>query len=445
LLVFLVPAAAMAVARYFFSTYRYEDTELVVRTGIIFKNERHIPFARIQSVDAVQNVLHRMCSVVDVKVRTGTGGDAEATLSVLPFSALAEIRRRAFEGRQAPATATAPDAAFEAGEPTDAVSEAVAPETAALLQLSTRDLALAGFLDNRGWVVIGAAWGLLFESGVLDRFEDFDSSSWPFYASMLVGLFVIAPVLSMLWATVRLHGFRLTRIGADLRIEYGALTRVTATIPLRRVQAIKIIRGPGHLWTRRASVRVETAGGSTTGQSSAEREWIAPIIHLDDLTAFVRAVLPDADLNTLDWHPVDARGEQRRRRLVLIWASIWGGATAPWLGGLWALGVFAGLALWWVPAARLYVRSLGWARTEHVMAFKKGWLWRVTTVVPINKIQAADFEESPFDRRWQMACLRVDTAGAGAHRIDIPYLDRATADAARVALARDAAATTFRW
>jgi membrane protein YdbS with pleckstrin-like domain len=79
------------------------------------------------------------------------------------------------------------------------------------------------------------------------------------------------------------------------------------------------------------------------------------------------------------------------------------------------------------------------------MAFKKGWLWRVTTVVPINKIQAADFEESPFDRRWQMACLRVDTAGAGAHRIDIPYLDRATADAARVALARDAAATTFRW
>src|SRR6187431_141148 len=49
-LVFLVPGAVMAVARYFFSTYRYDATELVVRTGVIFKNERHIPFARIQSV-----------------------------------------------------------------------------------------------------------------------------------------------------------------------------------------------------------------------------------------------------------------------------------------------------------------------------------------------------------------------------------------------------------
>src|SRR5688572_17253915 len=98
-LVFLVPGAILAVARYFFSTYRYDATELVVRTGVIFKNERHIPFARIQSVDAVQNVLHRLWGVVDVKVQTGTTGQAEATLSVLPFEALDEMRQHVFQGR----------------------------------------------------------------------------------------------------------------------------------------------------------------------------------------------------------------------------------------------------------------------------------------------------------------------------------------------------------
>jgi putative membrane protein len=93
LVVFLVPGLVMAVARYFVSTYRYDPTELVIRTGLIFKNERHIPFARIQSLDAVQNVLHRICGVVDIKVQTGTTGEAEATLSVLPLSALDDMRR----------------------------------------------------------------------------------------------------------------------------------------------------------------------------------------------------------------------------------------------------------------------------------------------------------------------------------------------------------------
>jgi len=442
LLVFLVPGAIAAVDRYLSSTYRYDPTELVVRTGIIFRNERHIPYARIQSVDAVQNVLHRWFGVVDVKVQTGTGGEAEATLSVLPFSALDEMRQRVFEGRpsESGAAVLTPSADGSAAEVIWP-----APEARTLLHLPSRELALAGLLDNRGWVVIGAASGLLFESGVIDRFDGWDSTAWSLYASVLVGLFVIAPVLSMLWATVRLHGFSLTRRGGDLLVEYGALTRVTATIPLRRVQAIKILRGPGHLWTGRASVRVETAGGSPTGRSATEREWIAPIITMADLPALVASVLPEADLSALEWHPVDPRGFRRRRNRALIWAAVMGGATAPWLGGPWAAGVGLLLALWWVLSARLYVRGLGWARTDRVMAFRSGWIRRAVTVVPLDKIQVVDLEESPFDRRWSMACLRVDTAGAGAHRIDIPYLSRPIAEGMRVALAREAAGTTFRW
>lgn len=442
LLVFLVPGTIAAVARYLSSTYRYDATELVVRTGIIFKNERHIPYARIQSVDAVQNVLHRWFGVVDVKVQTGTGGEAEATLSVLPFAALDEMRQQVFEGRPSESAAAAVEPSAE-GVELAPMPHARAPRT--LLQLPSRELALAGLLDNRGWVVIGAVWGLLFESGVWYRFKGWDSTPWPMFASVLVGLFVIAPILSMVWATVRLHGFLVARRSGDLRIEYGALTRVTATIPLRRVQAIKIFRGPGHLWAGRASVRVETAGGSPSGRSATEREWIAPIIKMADLPAFVAEVLPEADLSALDWQPVDPRGFRRRRDLALIWAGVMGGATAPWLGGLWAAGVGLLLAVWWVMSARLYVRSLGWARTDRVMAFKSGWIRRAVTMVPLDKIQAVDLEESPFDRRWSMACLRVDTAGAGAHRIDIPYLSRPIAEDARVALAREAAATTFRW
>lgn len=437
-LVFLVPGAILAVARYFFSTYRYDETELVVRTGAIFKNERHIPYARIQSVDAVQNVLHRWWRVVDVKVQTGTTGEAEATLSVLPFEALDEMRRRVFEGRTvaaAPVSDIAPAASVETP----------APEAQTLLRLSGRDRLLAGLLDNRGWVVIGAAWGIAMESGLLNRFEDFDAASWPAYASILVGLFVIAPVLSMCWALIRLHGFHLTLRGGDLRTEFGALTRVTATVPLRRVQAVEIHQGLGHIWTGRASVKVETAGGGAGGRASAEREWVAPIIQASSLPSFVATVLPDADLNSLTWMKVDRRAYHRRRVVALVTAVVIGAMLAPWLSTRWMLTVTAVLAVLGLINGHLYVAGLAWARTERVIAFKRGWIRRVVIVAPLAKVQAVELSESPFDRRHQMASLSVDTAGAGGRHIDIPYLSRDVADGARIVLAHQAAATIFRW
>lgn len=440
LLVFLVPGAVVAVTRYFFSTYRYDATELVVRTGIIFKNERHIPYARIQSVDAVQNVLHRLFGVVDVKVQTGTTGQAEATLSVLPFVALDEMRKRVFEGRS--------EAVARPGLEDDSnnVADQLPPLNAVtLLTLSLRDCALAGLLDNRGWVVIGAVWGLAFESGITNRLEDMEFAGWTVYAAAALGLIVIAPLLSMGWAMVRLHGFHLTLRGGDLRTEYGALTRVTATIPLRRVQAVKIHQGPGHIWFDRASVRVETAGGSSSGRASSEREWVAPIITLAALPGFVATVLPEVDMASLPWKGVEP-GAVRRRSVVALWtAVVLGGASAPWLGFGWAAGVIAVLAVLGLINARLYVAALGWAKTDRLIAFKSGWLRRTTTIVPLAKIQAVELDESPFDRRHHMASLRVDTAGAGAHRIDIPYLARPTAEDARVVLAHEAAGTVFHW
>lgn len=440
LLVFFVPGAVVAVTRYFFSTYRYDATELVVRTGIIFKNERHIPYARIQSVDAVQNVLHRAFGVVDVKVQTGTTGQAEATLSVLPFVALDEMRKRVFEGRPSSPVALEDTASI----PTHEVS-AHAPVAQTLLTLSLRDCALAGLLDNRGWVVIGAVWGLAFESGITNRLEDMEFAGWTVYASAALGLIVIAPLLSMGWAMVRLYGFHLTLRGSDLRTEYGALTRVTATIPLRRIQAIKIHQGPGHIWFQRASVRVETAGGSSSGRASSEREWVAPIVTLADLPAFVAIVLPEVDVASLPWKGVEPGAVRRRSVVALGVAVVLGGASAPWLGFGWAAGVIALLAVLGLINARLTVAALGWAQTDRLIAFKSGWIRRSMTIVPFSKIQAVELDESPFDRRHHMASLRVDTAGAGAHRIDIPYLARPTAEDARVVLAHEAASTVFHW
>lgn len=439
LLIFMIPSVVIAAARYWFSTYRYDDTELVVRTGILFKNERHIPYARIQSVDAKQNVFHRAFRVVEVRVQTGTGGEAEATMSVLPFEALAEMRSRVFAGKKA-ATPVVADAL----EPSEAAPAPVTPvET--ILALPVGETALSGLLDNRGWVVIGAASGLLYEAGIFNRLESLPQTTWTMAAAIAAGLFVVSPVLSVVWAIVRLHGFTLTRRGEELLTEYGALTRVAGTVPLRRVQAVKIFRSPGHLVTGRAAIRVETAGGETTGRGGSEREWIAPIIRHRDVPAFVRGLLPGIDLDGVMWQPPDPEARTRRTRLAVYTALAAGALAAVWLEWVWVAAATAGLLAVGVVGARQHVRNLAWARTDDAVYFRSGWLWKATAVVPIPKVQAVELHESPFDRRWAMASVVVDTAGAGAHPVDVPYLARETAESLRASLASQAAATEYRW
>ena len=99
LLLFLIPSTIAAVARYLSFRVRYEGTELVIRSGLLFRNERHVPYARIQNLDAVRNVAHRLLGVAEVRVETGGGQAPEATIRVLHETVFEEMRRRIFEGR----------------------------------------------------------------------------------------------------------------------------------------------------------------------------------------------------------------------------------------------------------------------------------------------------------------------------------------------------------
>ena len=100
LLIGLIPFVVGSVVRYLTFRYRYEEAELVIRSGLLFRRERHVPYARIQNLDAVQGVFHRMLRVVEVKLQTGGGQEPEATLTVLPLAALEALRQRVREGKR---------------------------------------------------------------------------------------------------------------------------------------------------------------------------------------------------------------------------------------------------------------------------------------------------------------------------------------------------------
>jgi putative membrane protein len=253
----------------------------------------------------------------------------------------------------------------------------------------------------------------------------------------------------MVWSFLRLHEFRLTRVGDDLRTEYGLLTRVTTTIPLKRVQSLTVTESPLQRLVERMSVRVETAGGHASpheGPQKQPRERLAPLIRHSAVPALVREVLPGFELERLVWQPLHPRAFRRAVKPALVLATLIAVPFVLWLG--WAgIGALLITVPWMVALAWSHVRHTHWAITDDTLVLRGGWLWRQITVVPIAKIQVVGHAESPFDRRTAMGGVRVDTAGSASpiHRISIPYLSRETVAALYERLASQTAQTAFRW
>ena len=130
-----------------------------------------MPYARIQNLDAVRNVVHRLLGVTEVRVETGGGQAPEATISVLHESVFDEMRRRIFEGRAAVDGA----GASEASGPAATVA---VPASRTLLHLPLRELLLHGVLENRGMIVIAAGYGLLWEAGLFRSLWDRVADGW---------------------------------------------------------------------------------------------------------------------------------------------------------------------------------------------------------------------------------------------------------------------------
>lgn len=426
---FVVAHVVYAVAHYLTFRYRLDATELVVRSGVLSRSERHVPYARMHNLDAVQNVLHRAFDVVEVRVETGSGSEPEAVLRAVRRSALDELRARVHAEPVA------------GGEPATVIVE-----------LPLRELALVGIVELRGIAVIAAMLGVAWEvvSNIVEERRLLrDLARWAFgvdasdplrIGGVIAALVVAVALLSVAWAIVRLHGFRAQRDRDGVHTEYGLVTRVTGAIRLPRIQSLTIDEGPVHRWLGRVAVAVATAGGDGD-DATAQRAKLAPLYPAAKVQDLVDEVLPGLVLERLAWQPL-APGAARRVFARSLWFVVPAAAVAAyWLAG-WAVAVLGALVILAAVRAAAYARYARWTVDDSVVAFRRGWLWRRTTVARLAKVQVVALAESPFDRRHAMASVGVDTAGDA---VAIPYLPRATAAELHATVASAAARTAFSW
>jgi putative membrane protein len=434
---------AHAAIQYRTCRFRLEGEELVIRSGLVQKSRRHIPFRRIHNVTLHQGLLHRLFGVAAVQIESAGGTGADTELEVLRLGdaqALESLLRRR---------------AREVG----AAGDEVAPESEPLLTLGGAEVLKLGLVSNRGLIaltaIVGAAWeigrdrveipGL--KDPVLRLSEQLALGPLSWLAAVVALLLVVAIVLQLLsvgLAFLQFHGFRLHAIDGRFQIERGLLSRVRASTPPGRIQAWSLRESAIHRLFARRSLRIDTAvSGDEDGERSLRE--LLPIAPREIIDAVVERIMPGAGWPDLPWQPLHPRAWRRMLVAPVLLTAVAAAVAARQMGPA-GLAVLA-LLPWWLLRARLLARMAGWAVTERLVAVREGWLDRRWRVAEIDRLQALRLTRSPFDRRHGMATLWLDTAGAGspARPLRLRYLPEGEARRLLDELGAVLAVTPLRW
>jgi putative membrane protein len=394
------------------TTYQVAGGAFHLRWGVLQKNERTIPLDHVQSVDTVQGIIQRLFGVVEVRVETAGGGTSEPDASLAALDrAAAEALRREIEGSRR-----------EPGE-----TETAGPTV--LRRLGTRELLIAGATSGQ----IGVALSLIaVASQLFENLGDFISRDLirRLYESIAPNSIVVVPflllavvlfawLLAIAGTVLAYAGFTLSRDGDFLYIKRGLLERREATIPLARIQAVRIVEGVLRQPFGLTSLRVESAGyGEDAGVSTT----LFPLLPREDVRSLLLGAAPEFAVAPA-LHPLPTRALRRYvfRSTALVFLLIIG-VTVVSLAALDSVAWGLPVLLLVLPAAAygwLRYRDAGWAYIGDRLIVRSRLLARTTAVAPRRRLQSRAVIQNPFQRRASLATFRgqVASGGGGAYSV----------------------------
>lgn len=416
---------------------------IAIRSGVISRKDRVIPFDRIQDVTIEQGLVQRMLGLAKVGFETGSAGEKgdDGKLNAIALAQADALRDHVRDHRSPRVQPLGSDAADQAPM-NSATPVAAAPAERALFSMGVGRLVHAG-IYNFSLAVIGVLFGLLqtfddllpfdpFSPAVwFDLAEDSALASWLLAhqivsgAAGLLGLILLGMATGVVRTLLRDWDFRLVRTSRGMRRTRGLATRTDVTIPLARVQAALVDTG----WVRRIAGWYELKLQSLASDGTKESDHVViPFARLDD----VDSVLAELALDRAGFED-DRSAEEGEWHRSLFGASWIGpilllalgvaqyvitGIIAPDLGWISVFAIAGApllLLLNW-----LAWRHRRWRLVDGVLHITSGVLSRRHIILPVRNVQSAEITIGPILRRIDGATLTFGVPGGGAsmHRIE---------------------------
>ncbi|GAW98974.1 PH domain-containing protein [Secundilactobacillus mixtipabuli] len=405
-------AIITAVIKYWWFTYELDEQAITIHSGIIFRQQIHIPYNRIQTLQLKQWFYMKPFNVLAVSIETAgqSGSEAEGQLPVIAKRIVEQLQQRVTSHRNEQDTSTSsnkPNAIYHI-------------DWADLNTYALTSLGIIPLLVGLGWLynqlddMIPQKW--------LDQvFSQASRLNLIFIISASIGILIFGMLISYLIIIQRYFHFQLEKRDDQLVTEKGFFQHNTITASLNRIQAIVIQQTIIRQWLKLASVQVILAS-SAADKEDQNNLVMMPVIsqhHYDQIRPFI-PWLPLSD-------PTYIRISQKAKWLLIrnavalaaipvvalaIFFRPWG-----WLGLL-LLPIAVGLGLYAGHNMGVAVLS------PQLLTVQDGHLFkRSTYLIPKRRVQAMTISQSVWMKRTHLAHLRLQLRhGDSSQQIEVRYL-----------------------
>lgn len=429
---FVIGTVALAFLRYWFFRYRITENSLLIRAGVFRKTQLDIKFERVQAVNTEQNVLFRMLGLFTVSFDTAGSSGQEGYLPAVRAENARELRDRIRRRRPIHAEGDAPD------------STRPAASARTLLRLNATDMVRIGLSSNRVFLLlvllgpisefIEQRYGALVEETAIIEYlanaQTAVASGLAFGLLLALGLLLVLFLVSIAGAFLRFHRYELVADEDVLRSTGGLFTRHEHSVNLSKVQSLHSSQHVVLRMFRRYRLRARQA----SAKGGRRSDFIVPICTERKLAElgyeFFRQEF--AGHTVVPHMPVFESISRQYLRSRMVIAGILPALLA--LAALWtAAGSTALAVLLWIPASAFFA----WQKYRHYglmcgvdgIAFRSGLIGYRVVAWLHRKVQRISITQSPFQRRKNLATVRVYLAAGSA--ITIPYVDFAKAESLR--------------
>ncbi|WP_377891916.1 PH domain-containing protein [Alkalihalobacillus sp. R86527] len=392
---FLLFTLGNGVLSWWFYNYQIKNNELQIHQGFIFRKKRFIPRERVQSIDTSQGVIQRLFGLVKVQIETaGGGGEPEVVMSALNRFEAEQLKAELYKSSKSQEEET---------EGTPIIERPVKEYS-----LTKKDLIIAASTSGGIGVFLSfiAAIGSQVDNILPDEFyttvtERVMDATLTFILIGAVVVLLLSWFFSVLGTVLKYGGFVLSRTEDDLIIKRGILERRQLTIPVQRVQAIRMVEGLLRQPFGYAALYVESGGGG--GKDEQFSTVLFPLMKRKKIHAFLEELIPEVPVHQ-ELKPLSVKARNRYMFRFTLPVIVPVGLISYFV----PLGYLSFLL---IPVAcflgYLHYKDAGWSMEEATTLLQFRQIGRVRVYVPRRRIQSMELNSSLFQKRKSLTTFQV--------------------------------------
>lgn len=407
---------------YFTFYFRLAETELVMRSGLLNKTFRTIPFDRIQTISFTQNIIHRIFNVVQLDLDTAGSSGSELAIKALSHKEANAIKAFIVDRKK-----SSPEVSGEIENseiPDDSYQTIVSVKSEkTLLQLSIKDLLKIGVSQNHlrtAGIMVAFVFGLSqYAEELLSKEKEAEIwlllfGSMAIIAALVILILIAAFFLSLFNTVLRYYNLRVIQTDGGYTITSGLFTKTEQSAQHQKIQLLEWENNPIKRFFGIYTLYLKQAASATLNR---QKTLVVPGCYLAQIEAI-------RDSYFSDFHKADFK-EYAISPLVIGRIVLYlGVAPALLFGVIYSLKTYwAFLIMGWIPVvwflAKIYHQKWRYAISPQGVYLTKGFLGQQAAILRWYKVQAITLKQSPFQRRKTLATLVFSTAGGN---LSLPYI-----------------------